>query len=180
MNITNEKGLTFIELMIVMVIIAMGAIASSTFLLSWSPNLRLKTTANDIYGVLQRAKLEAIKRNACVGMNFTTNGAIPADPSVEGGSYTTFIDNSAGGSCNGTQDAGEQTLTTANVDRDVSLYAINGNLICFTPTSVSCGSQPGNVQLSNVNTSRYYQISVSAAGVVQNRRNTDGGTTWIK
>lgn len=173
MRTKNIQGYTFIELVIVLAILGLAAVSSATYLLQWTPNLRLKQTANDIYTVLQRGKLQAVRLNSCVGMTFVTNGS--ADETVPGGSYATFVDTD----CDGTQDAGEVLLTSSNVERDVSLHQVNGNINCFTPTSVSCGSQAGNIILSNTTGKRYYRISVSAAGVILNERSGDNAT-WVK
>lgn len=177
MRLKNKNGFSLIEMVIVIAIIGiLAAIALPTFF-SWLPNMRLKSTARDLYSNIQKAKLEAAKRNVCTGVSFTTV-VYP----VTGGGYTVFIDDGTGGGnpCDGTQHVDEGTLSSNVVEQDVSLTSASNiggpATICFTPTSVICSSQSGNIQLRN-SKSRWYKATVSAAGGVRLEISGDG-TIW--
>ena len=69
----NNSGFTIIELMTVIVIIAaLTALAVPNFF-QFLPGYRLKSAARDLYSNLQLARIEAIKTNSNVAVNFTTN-----------------------------------------------------------------------------------------------------------
>ena len=71
----NRMGFTMIETIIVLVIIIIiVGISIPTFTI-FIPNYRLKSAAQDLYGHMQTAKIEAIKKNGVTKMTFnTTNG----------------------------------------------------------------------------------------------------------
>ncbi len=174
----DETGFTLIEIIMVVVVIGLMAIIAVPTFFSWLPNMRLKSAASDMYSNIQRAKLEAAKQNTCTGVSFPD--ATPATP-VTDWSYTVFTDNGVGTACNGTQDAGEAVLFTNAVANDVVLHNtsdIGGtDAICFTPTTVICGSQSGNIQLRNHTSTRYYMATIGAAGGIRIQISSDG-STW--
>ncbi len=171
----DESGFALMEIIVVLAILGiLATIAVPTFL-TWRPNLLLKRTARDLYSNIQKTKLEAVKRNVCTGMQFTT-----ADFPAKGGSYTVFVDDdvAGGNACNGTLDSPAETaLYTIEVDRGVSLTKATNmggaSAICFTPLSVICGSQHGNVQVRN-DRSRWYKTTISASGGVRLEMSNDG------
>jgi len=93
---TGQKGFTLVEVIIVMVIIGVLAAVAVPNFLSWLPNMRLRSTARDIYGIMSRAKVEAIKRHENVTVRFCPPGDAdcPVNPL---GYYIMFLDNGAGG-----------------------------------------------------------------------------------
>lgn len=173
----NQRGFTFIELIVIVVVIGVLASFALPMFLSWMPNLRLKSAARDMFSDIQNAKLEAAKRSTCTGVKFTTV-AFPAT----GGSYTVFLDNgnSGGTACNGIQDGGERALKSDTVPGDASLISASNiggpSTVCFAPTTVVCGSQSGDIQLRN-NKSRWYKLTISASGGTK-LENSSNGTTW--
>ncbi|WP_176371602.1 GspH/FimT family pseudopilin [Desulfosediminicola flagellatus] len=174
MRLHNQHGFTFIEIVVVIVIIGVLSVIAIPSFLNWMPNIRLKSNARDLYSDIQNAKLEAAKRSSCIGVRFTTV-AFPAT----GGGYTVFLDNGngTGTACNGVQDGTETTLRSKTVATRASLVSASNmggpSTVCFAPTTVVCGSQSGNIQLRN-NTSRWYRVVISAAGGTSLESSTDG------
>ncbi len=169
----NSKGFTLLEVLIVIAMIGiLSAIAIPNYI-SWLPNYRLKGAARDLYSNLQKAKLEAVKRNTCTGTSFTTV-VFPA----EGGNYSSFFDDGTGGgiACNGVQDGGEATFSSAVTPQNVSLTFASSigtlNGVCFNSTGSIRGSQSGNIRLRN-NSPRWYRISVLAAGGLRLEMSSD-------
>lgn len=176
MRFHNQNGFTFIEIVVVVVIIGtLSVIAIPTFL-TWMPNLRLKSNARALYSDIQNAKLEAAKRSSCIGVRLATV-TFPAT----GGGYDVFLDNGngAGTACNGIQDGAEVVLISKTVSKTASLISASNlggpSTVCFAPTTVVCGSQSGDIQIRN-NKSRWYRVAISAAGGSRLESSTDGAT----
>lgn len=176
MRLHNQQGFTFIEIVVVVVIIGVLSVIAIPSFLNWMPNIRLKSNARDLYSDIQNAKLEAAKRSSCVGVRFTTV-SFPAT----GGGYVVFLDNGngTGTACNGVQDGSETTLKSKTVARSASLVSASNmggpSTVCFAPTTVVCGSQSGNIQIRN-DKSRWYRVAISAAGGTSLESSTNGAT----
>lgn len=59
----NKKGVTLIELIVVMVIIAIGAVLLAPNIGAWLPNYRLRSATRDIVSTLRTANMKAISTN---------------------------------------------------------------------------------------------------------------------
>ena len=59
----NKKGITLIELIIVMVIIAIGAALMVPSIGSWLPNYRLRSATRDIVSMMRVAQMKAVSLN---------------------------------------------------------------------------------------------------------------------
>ena len=168
-----NKGFTLVEVIIVVGVIGIMAAIAVPAIMSWMPNIRLRGDAREMYATMQRAKMEAIKRNTCASIAFTTV-AFPAT----GGGYTLFLDDGAGGgtACDGQQNGGEAVLTTIPMSTGISLVSasdIGGTkAVCFNSRALVCSSQSGNVQLRHP--SRWYRLTVQAAGGFRMEKSADG------
>lgn len=172
----DKQGFTLIEIVTVVVIIGLMLLIPAPLLFSWMPKIRLQSDARELYSNVQRAKLEAAKRNSCVGIRFTTV-SFPA----KGGDYSLFVDDGLGGgigaACNGSIDGGERVIASISVNKDVSLIQADNiggpSAICFSPTAVVCGSQSGEVQM-RIKDLRWYRVSVAASGGTSLQSSSDG------
>ena len=59
----NQKGVTLLELIIVMVIIAIGATLMAPGISSWMPHYRLRSATRDIVSTMRVAQIKAISNN---------------------------------------------------------------------------------------------------------------------
>ncbi len=171
----NRSGFTLIELMVVIAIIAILSAIAVPSIMAWLPNMRLKAAARDVYSNIQRARVEAVKRNTCITIKFTT----VVYPTT-GGGYSGFIDDGSGGgtACNGLRDGTEVVLfPQVSMPVGASLVIANSigglNAVCLNAKGLICGSQSGNVVMRN-NKGRWYREKIQAAGAVQTQISSNG------
>ena len=170
----QPQGMTLIELLIVIGILAIMAGMTMSALGEYIPEYRLNAAVRELATDLQNAKTEAIKRNAYIVVVFS-----PGIYSPEGeiGSYFMFVDDGKGGgvSANFTHDGDEEVITNKTMPKNVSLYSSGFTTINSTNNRILFNSLGlpnikvsnkfifGNVKLRN-NKSKYYKISTSMYG----------------
>jgi general secretion pathway protein H len=59
----NQKGVTLLELIVVMIIIAIGATLMAPGISSWMPHYRLRSATRDIVSTMRVAQMKAISNN---------------------------------------------------------------------------------------------------------------------
>lgn len=163
----KQSGFTMIELLITFVVLgALAGIAIPAFS-SWIPNYRLRAAAMDIYSNLQKAKMEAIRRNAVVIVRFNQAG----------GTYEVFVDDSE----DATRNAGEQLLSQVTLPDGISYQAVSFSSGVpapgFTARGLPFNSRIGNVEIKNVK-NRHFKVILSIAGNLRMETSSDGGATW--
>jgi prepilin-type N-terminal cleavage/methylation domain-containing protein len=70
----NKKGVTLIELIVVIVIIGIGAVLFAPNIGAWLPNYRLRSAARDIVSTMRSAQMKAVSTNLQYRVNLN-----PAD-----------------------------------------------------------------------------------------------------
>ncbi|MCI5209665.1 MAG: prepilin-type N-terminal cleavage/methylation domain-containing protein [Candidatus Electrothrix sp. ATG2] len=162
----NEQGFSFSELMIVIAIVGvLSAIALPAFL-ARLPDMRLRAAVRNVYADMQKVKVEAIKRNSCMGMDFT-----------EGGGYTAFFDDDCDGDL---EDPAQLFLSVSgtpggadSLPGDVSLDSVNiTNPFCYNSQGMICGSLTGNIVLTNG--TLWGRVRIRPAGGLQIEMSNDG------
>jgi prepilin-type N-terminal cleavage/methylation domain-containing protein len=68
----NKKGITLIELVVVMVIIAIGAVLLAPNIGAWLPNYRLRSATRDAVSMLRTAQMKAVSNNIQYRVNLNT------------------------------------------------------------------------------------------------------------
>lgn len=66
----DKKGVTLLELIIVMVIIAIGATLIAPNIGAWIPNYRLRSAARDIVSAMRTAQMKAVSMNTDFRVRF--------------------------------------------------------------------------------------------------------------
>jgi type IV fimbrial biogenesis protein FimT len=168
-----------IELLIAIGVISILTAVTLPSITTWRENVRLKSAARDLYSNFQKAKIEAVKRNAPVVISFS-----PASYQPEGkiGSYKMFVDDgAAGGTANdGVRQKSETLLIKKSMPQNVSLTSTSftspDHVAGYNANALPWESNWGNAQLQNSN-SQYYRIILSSAGFVRMERSSNG-STW--
>jgi len=124
----NRKGITLIELVIVMVIITIGAALMAPNIGAWLPYYRLRSATRDIVSTMRVAQMKAVSNNLRYQISFD----------VANSNYILQYLDTMG---NPVPDGARQTLPTG-----VQFNTTFGNIASFFPDSTSTN---GNVVLNN-------------------------------
>lgn len=88
----RERGVTLIELMVGLSIIALVMLLGAPSFGTWMQNSRIRTTAEAITEGLQFARAEAVARNARVRFQLTSTLDGSCEPSVAGANWVVNLD----------------------------------------------------------------------------------------
>ena len=156
--------------MIVIAVLLILATIALPNLSGWSTNQRLKGAARDLVSHLQWARSEAVKRQTIVALTFSS-GALPANRIGQGGGYTLFVDDGAGGGNAGNlqMDGSEVQLKSVPMPPGVALISAAFTQLTGTPSNAAgynargfpVGKNGGTVRLSN--NTRSYDVQVASA-----------------
>ena len=167
--LTNKKGFTLVEVVVVVAILGIIAAIGTTGVLRSLPAMRLKSAARDIFSASMQAKAEAVRRGENVTILFDTAN----------NTWLMFLDSDN----DEVADAGETVLLAATplpprVTFDPSLHAdgvsFANNALVFSPRGIPVGAGGGlgggTVGLRAVDSSgatvRQRTVVVSTAGRV--------------
>ena len=141
----NKKGVTLIELIVVMVIIGILAAFFAPNIGAWLPNYRLRSAARDIVSTMRTAQIKAVSTNLTYRVSFT----LPS-------SYILQYRNTLGNWVN--------EGVTQNFPSGISIAAVNfaANNAVFNPNSTS---SRGSITLQNIKTQRKLTLTPSTGRV---------------
>lgn len=150
----HKKGVTLIELIVVMVIIGILAAFLAPNIGAWLPNLRLRSAARDIVSTMRTAQMKAVSTNMAYRVSFTqtppsyilqyenppgtgtwVNEGVPQTlPTGISISAITFSGNNAVFNSNSTASSGSVTLqNTKGTQRRLTLTPSTGRVTITTP-----------------------------------------------
>jgi prepilin-type N-terminal cleavage/methylation domain-containing protein len=125
----NQKGITLIELVVVMAIIAIGAALTTPNISGWLPSYRLRSATRDVVSIMRVAQIKAVSNNTSYRVTFdTVNESYIIQYQDTGGAWV--------------GEGGTQTLPTG-VKFNTTFP---GNITTFSPNSTATD---GNVTLNN-------------------------------
>jgi len=129
-NVMNQKGITLIELIVVMVIIAIGAALTTPNISGWLPNYRLRSATREVVSIMRVAQIKAVSNNIRYRVTFDT------------ANNKYFLENSQDLGTTWTKEGEDQTLPTGV--QFITTFA--GNATTFLSNSTATD---GNVTLNN-------------------------------
>ena len=143
----NKKGVTLIELIVVMVIIGILAAFFAPNIGAWLPNFRLRSAARDIVSTMRTAQMKAVSTNLEYRVSFT----LPS-------SYILQYRNTLGNWVN--------EGVTQNFPSGISIAAINFNTGNNAEFNSNSTSSSGSIRLQNTRgTERQLRITPSTGRV---------------
>lgn len=126
----NQRGVTLIELIIVMVIIAIGALLTTPNINSWLTNYRVRSATRDVVSIMRVAQLKAVSNHTLYQVIFdTAHDSYILQYQDTGGNWVT--------------EGQTQTLPTG-VKYNTTFA---GNIITFSPNSRA--TENGSITLNN-------------------------------
>jgi len=130
----GEKGVTLIEIAVVLAIVGIMALFMAPAIGEWLDNYRIRQTARDISSTLQQAKMQTISTRTQHRVDFnTTNNTYQLLP---GGSV-------------------------AQVPRGVNIVTGSTASVSFVPDGTSIGG--GTITIDNVK-GKQYQVNINSVG----------------
>jgi len=138
----KNSGFTFTELMVTIAVIAILAGLAIPNFISWLPNYRLRSGAEDIRSTLQLARITAIKRNA--------NATVSFDIANE--TYQASV--------------GTQTIRSGKMPAGIDIFSAtfgSGTFVQFDSRGIAINNTDGSAQVIN-NLGRAKTIMVYITG----------------
>ena len=156
MKLTNKKGVTLLELIVVFIIIGIGAALLTPNIGAWLPNYRLRSAARDVVSMMRLAQMKAVSNNLQYRVNLDND---------EIGANSYILQYNTGGNW---VDEGEKQGLPRGIIIDPGKITFSGKHAEFNPNSTSSsGSVTLSVTLRN-STKREKTITlISATGRVK-------------
>jgi prepilin-type N-terminal cleavage/methylation domain-containing protein len=134
----NRKGLTLIELIVVMAIVAIGAVLVAPNIGAWIPTYRLKSATRDVVSAMRVAQIKSVSSNVWYRVNFGPgNGKYSLESSQDLGITWTK--------------EGDDLILPSGVNIRLTTFA--GNTAVFYPDSSTNGGS-----LTLINTKGYQKV----------------------
>lgn len=193
----SPPGFTLVEVLITLVIIAIVAGLSAPAILSMAPNMTLKSTAQDLYSTLQKAKVSAIKENRDITVRFNSPGFFYIDEdnnaAYTAGEHRILLDEDF--NQNNALDAGEDVNGNGRLDTKYGIQlwrnppggncgaaASDWNAAAFvqkdaiTFSSRGTSQNDASIYIENKNQDICYAVTTLVAGAVRTRK--FNGAIW--
>lgn len=175
----TNSGFTMIEVMIVVALIAIIAGIGIPAFSNWLPNYRLKSAATDMFSNMQLAKMEAVKLNRSIKIEFHTSPQPGSYELIDGANVIKSVNlqdyNHNGEIGFGHGSAGKDATTSGGTPPSdgVSFYS---NELEFTSRGTTKGDS-GYVYVQNQKGTAY-AIGTLTSGVIRLRKWNESSGEW--
>jgi len=126
-NLKRVKGITLIELMIVIAIAAILISIAAPNLTASIQNNRMVTQVNELHAALSLARTEAVKRNGDITICSSSNGSSCSDTGAWEDGWIVFVDNDS----DGIVDDGEDILRVHGALRGSNSLAFSQTFVTY-------------------------------------------------
>jgi prepilin-type N-terminal cleavage/methylation domain-containing protein len=153
----KDSGFTIFELMTVLAIIAILCSIALPAFMSWLPNYRMRSGADELLSVLWLAQKRAARENADVTIDFD----------FANDSYVACLVNTDNGTC----DPGEQIVSSVQMPPGIDLADVDLGNFQFDrrgfPTDVANNPVSGNLTVSNDTKTRTINLTLAGSISIQ-------------
>jgi Tfp pilus assembly protein FimT len=151
MKPVNQRGITLIELAVVFIIIAIGAVLLVPNIGAWLPHYRLRSATRDIVSTMRTAQMRAVSNNIQYRVNFNA--------AEIGATKSYILQRNIGGAW-----VNEGALQTLPQGITVNIDQLPGGRAVFNPNSTATA---GSVTLQNTKGAQRRIILTSITGRVR-------------
>jgi type IV fimbrial biogenesis protein FimT len=146
----NNKGFTLAEVVVTLAILGIMATIAIPSFMSWLPKHRLQTSVRQIYDDLNLAKMEAVKRNTDVFIQFS--------PTNE--TYSVILDSNNSGALDGGDTPLKSNIALEN-GVNINNTGFASNTVGFNNRGMTVGGATGNINLSNPTGNGGVQVNIA-------------------
>lgn len=166
----SNSGFSLIEALIVISIMGILVGLTRSGMTNWLPDYHLNSSVIDLKSTLQKARLESVKSNADVFLQFDKNTHV----------CRVFLDNTTDAANRGFLDAADTRIDNLSMPSGVEMtdfFGVADPVVNVTINSRGFSTLAGEIHLKN-DRDIYKGVRLTLAGNSRIIRSTDGGLTW--
>ncbi len=153
MSLNRQAGMSLIELMIGVVVLAILLSLGAQTFSRWTQSSQIRNAAEAIHNGLMLARAEAVRRNTTVRFQFVTTTTSACALSDTGANWVVSLDSPAGACADAPSDNVAprivQVRSAAEGSRNAAVNGGGVSLITFNGTGQATGGAPAAINVTN-------------------------------